>query len=56
MGDNDMMISYEGWFVFSQALRRLFDLSRFIVAVAAIGTAPDGRLTSWELTRSLPTF
>ena len=48
-GDNDMRLSYKGWFVFSQPLRPLVALSGFVVA--AIGTAPRGRLSGWELTR-----
>jgi len=48
-GDNDMRISYRGWFVFSQPLHLLVALSAFVVA--AIGTAPGGRLSGWELTR-----
>jgi len=31
MGDNDMRISYKGWFVFSQALHLLVALSEFVV-------------------------
>ena len=46
---NDMRLSYKGWFVFSQPLRLLVALSGFLVA--AIGTAPGGRLSGWELTR-----
>ena len=45
-GDNDIRISYEGWFVFSQPLRLLVVLSGFVVA--SVGTAPGGRLTGWE--------
>jgi len=44
-----MMLSYKGWFVFSQPLRLLVALSGIVVA--AIGTAPGGRLSRWELTR-----
>ena len=47
--DNDMMISYKGWFVFSGSLRLLVAVSGFVVA--AIGTVPGGRLSGWELTR-----
>ena len=36
-----MGILYKGWFVFSQRLRLLVDLSEFVVA--AIGTAPARR-------------
>jgi len=35
-----MMLLYKGWFVFSQPLRLLVDLSGIVVA--AIGTAPSG--------------
>jgi len=48
-GDNDTRLSYNGWFVFSQPLRLLVALSGFVVV--AIGTAPGGRLTCWELPR-----
>jgi len=48
-GDNDMMLSYKGWLVFSQPLCRLVALSGIVVV--AIGTAPGGRLSRWELTR-----
>jgi len=41
-GDNDMMLSYKGWFVFSQPVRLLVALSGIVVV--AIGTAP-GRAT-----------
>jgi len=44
-----MMHSYKGWLVISQLLRLLVALSRIVVA--AIGTAPGGRLSRWELTR-----
>jgi len=44
-----MMLSYKGWFVFSQPLRLLVALSEIVVA--EIGTAPGGRLSRWELTR-----
>jgi len=47
--DNDMILLYKGWFVFSQPLRLLVALSGIIGA--AIGTAPGGRLSRWELTR-----
>jgi len=47
MEDNDMGISYKGWFVFSHPLRLLVALSVFVVA--AIGTAPGGRLVSVRL-------
>jgi len=52
--DNGMRLSYKGWCVFSQALRLLVPLSGFVVA--AIGTAPGGRLSGSELTRWLSTF
>jgi len=44
-GDNGVRLSYKGWCVFSL----LVALSGFVVA--AIGTAPGGRLSGWELTR-----
>jgi len=44
-----MGISYKGWLVFSQSLRLLVVLSGFVVV--AVGTAPGGRLSGWELTR-----
>jgi len=44
-----MGISYKGWFVFSQPLRLLVALSGSVVA--AVETAPGGRLSGWELTR-----
>jgi len=44
-----MRLSYKGWFVFSQPLRLLVALSGFVLE--AIGTAPGGRLSGWELTR-----
>jgi len=47
--DNDMMLSYKGWLVFSQPLRLLVALSGSVVA--AIGTAPGARLSRCELTR-----
>ena len=43
-----MRLSYKRWFVFSQPLHLLVALSGF--AVAAIGTAPGGRLSGWEMT------
>ena len=48
-----MRLSYKGWFVFSQPLHLLLRLSVAVSAfvVAAIGTAPGGRLSGWELTR-----
>ena len=39
-GDNDMMLSYKGWLVFSQRLRLLVAVSGIVVA--AIGNAPGG--------------
>jgi len=42
-----MRLSCKGWLVFSQPLRLLVGLSGFVVA--AIGTAPGGRLSRWEL-------
>jgi len=47
-----MGLSYKGWCGFSQPLRLLVDTlfdyrSGFVVA--AIGTAPGGRLSGWEL-------
>jgi len=48
-GDNDIKFSYKGWLVFTQPLRLLVALSGFVVA--AIGTAPGGRLSGWELAR-----
>jgi len=50
MGHNDMRLSYKGRFGFSEPLRLLVTLSEFAVN-AAIGTAPGGRLSGWELTR-----
>jgi len=44
-----MGISYKEWLVFSQPLCPLVALSGFLAA--AIGTAPGGRLSGWELTR-----
>jgi len=49
MGDNDIRLSYKEWFVFSQPLRLLVVLSGFVAV--ALGTAPGGRLSGWELTR-----
>jgi len=46
---NDMMLSYKWWFVFSQPLSLLVALSGIVVA--AIRTAPGGRLSRWKLTR-----
>ena len=46
-GDNDMRISYKGWFVFSQPYV-CWSLAGFVVV--AIGTAAGGRLSGWELT------
>jgi len=43
-----MVLAYK-WFVFSQPLRLLVALSGIVVA--AIRTAPGGRLSRWELTR-----
>jgi len=44
-----MRLSYREWFVFSQPLRLLVAVSGFVVA--AMGTAPGGRLSGGELTR-----
>jgi len=55
MGDNDMRLSYKGWFVFSQPLYVCWSLSLSLslslsgIVVAAIGIAPGGRLSGWEL-------
>jgi len=43
MGDDDMGISYKGWFVFSQSLRLLVAVSGFVVA--PVRTAPGRRLS-----------
>jgi len=48
-GNNDLRLSYKGWFVFSQPLRLLVAVSGIVVA--AIGTAPGRRLSGCELTR-----
>jgi len=44
-----MMLSYKGWFIFSQPLHLLVTVSGIVVA--AIGTAQGRRLSRWELTR-----
>jgi len=49
MEGNKITISDEEWLVFSQPLRLLVACSGLVVA--ALGTAPGGRLSSWELTR-----
>jgi len=48
MGEQDVVISYKGWFAFSQPVRLLVALCGFVVA--EIGTARSGRLSDWELT------
>jgi len=47
--DNDMGISCKGWLIFNQSLCLLVAVSAFVVV--AVGTAPGGRGTGWELTR-----
>jgi len=47
--DDDMGLSCKGWFIFSQPLRLLVALSGFVVV--AIGSAPGGPLSGWELAR-----
>jgi len=48
-GDNDMRLFNKGWAAFGQLLRPLVTLCGFVVA--AIVTAPGGRLSGWELIR-----
>jgi len=44
-----MRLSYKGWFDFIEPLYLMMADSGLVVG--AMGTAPGGRLSGWELTR-----
>jgi len=46
-----MRLSYKGWFLFSQPPTSSLLVALFGFVVAAIGIAPGGRMSGWELTR-----